>query len=153
MEIDALDAKIINYLQKDGRMPYTQIASDLNLAESTIRTRVNRMIKEEIIQIVAVTDPIRIGFPIVGTTKIYIDPKKVDNVAQELKKIKEICFIAFATGSVDIDTEFYVRSNEELHRLIYEKIGKIDGIVRSETSIFLSYVKNRYDWGTPFDKE
>jgi Lrp/AsnC family transcriptional regulator for asnA, asnC and gidA len=146
--IDKVDARIIALLQQDGRMPYIKIARSLGMSETTVRTRVQRLVDDRIVQIVAVGDPFKLGFGIVGTFKIQIDPKKVASVIQELKKIKEIWYIALATGSEHIDTEFNSTSLEDLRVLLYEKLNTIDGILKIDTSILMSYEKRDYTWGT-----
>ncbi|MFX0199853.1 MAG: Lrp/AsnC family transcriptional regulator [Candidatus Hodarchaeota archaeon] len=151
--IDAIDSKIINLLQKDGRIPSTKIARGLGISEATVRNRIQRLIQEGIIQIVAVGNPFKLGFGIVGTIKINIDIKKVDNVMNELMKIDELWYLALATGGTDIDTEFNAKSLDDLHGLIFERINKIDGVIRTETSLIMRYVKRRYDWGTAIDEE
>lgn len=147
-KIDKLDAGIIALLQEDGRMPYVKIAKSLGISETTVRTRVQRLIDERIVQIVAVGDPFKLGFGMVGTFKIQIDPRKVASVIQALKNIKEIWYIALATGSEHIDTEFNTTSLEDLRVLLYEKLNTIDGILKIDTSILMSYEKRDYNWGT-----
>ena len=146
--IDRLDARIIALLQQDGRMPYIKIARSLGISETTVRTRVQRLIEQRVVQIVAVGDPFKLGFGMVGTFKIQIDPKKVASVIRELKKIKEIWYIALATGSEHIDTEFNTTSLGDLRVLLYEKLNTIDGILKIDTSILMSYEKRDYTWGT-----
>ncbi len=146
--VDKIDARIIALLQQDGRMSYSKIAKSLGISETTVRTRVQRLLDERIVQIVAVGDPFKLGFGIVGTFKIQIDPKKVTEVIQELKKIKEIWYVALATGSEHIDTEFNTTSLEDLRILLYEKLNTIDGIIRIDTSILMRYEKRDYTWGT-----
>ena len=148
MEIDKLDSEIIKLLQKDGRMTSKAMGKLLDVSETTIRNRLSRLIDDEIIQIVAVADPHKIGFDVVGSFKIHIDPKKIDNVIDELNKIDEIWYVAKATGTMDIETEFNVGSIEELNDLLYNRLVRIDGIVKTETSIILDYEKRNYTWGT-----
>ena len=100
--IDVTDREIIKLLQIDGRIPNTQIAKDLGISEATVRTRLNRLIEEEYIQIVAVSNPLKLGFETVGYIKIDVDIKKIDQVTRELTKLTPICFIVLATGESDI---------------------------------------------------
>ena len=149
-KIDKIDCKIINLLQKDGRLPNTMIAKKLGISESTVRTRLNRLIKEEFIQIVAVSNPLKLGFQMVGNIRIHIDIKKADNVIKELNKLDQLWFIVQTTGGTDVYAEFIVKSLDELNSLAFEKINKIDGIVRTDTSLILKFIKRQYDWGTAF---
>jgi Lrp/AsnC family transcriptional regulator for asnA, asnC and gidA len=145
---DPVDCQMIELLQKDGRISNTDIAKRIGISEATVRTRLNRLIEEKFIQIVAVSDPIKLGFKIVGNIRIYIDIRKMDKIIKELQKLKPLWFIVQTTGGTGIDTEFVVKSLDELNELIFEKINKIDGIIRTETTLFLKYIKRQYDWGT-----
>ena len=146
--LDSVDCQMIELLQKDGRISNTEIAKRIGISEATVRTRLNRLIDEEFIQIVAVSNPIKLGFDIVGNIRIHVDIKKMDKIIKELKKLKPLWFIVQTTGGTGIDTEFVAKSLDELNELIFEKINKIDGIIKTETSLFLKYIKRQYDWGT-----
>jgi Lrp/AsnC family transcriptional regulator for asnA, asnC and gidA len=146
--LDQLDCQMIELLQKDGRISNTEIAKNIGISEATVRTRLNRLIQEEYIQIVAVSNPIKLGFKIVGNIRIHVEIKKMDRIIRELKKLKPLWFVVQTTGGTGIDTEFVVKSLDELNDLIFEKINKIDGIIKTETSLFLKYIKRQYDWGT-----
>ena len=146
--LDQIDCQMIELLQRDGRISNTDIAKKIGLSEATVRTRLNRLINEEFIQIVAVSNPIKLGFKIVGNIRIHVEIKKMDRIIRELKKLKPMWFIVQTTGGTGIDTEFVVKSLDELNKLIFEKINKIDGVIKTDTSLFLNYIKRQYDWGT-----
>lgn len=149
--IDAVDCQMIRLLQKDGRIPNTEIAKQIGISEATVRTRLNRLIEEELIQIVAVSNPLKLGFKIVGRIQIHVDIKKMDAIVTELKKLKPLWFVVQTTGGTGIDTEFVVKDLDELNHLILEKINRIEGVLRTETEMFLNYIKRQYDWGTALD--
>lgn len=151
-KLDATDCRIIELLQMDGRIPNTEIAKALDISEATVRSRLNRLINEGFIQIVAVSNPLKLGFETVGIIKINVDVSKIKYVIEELRKLKPIWFIVQATGTTDIYTEFVVKSTEELSDLIYNQIYNIDGVVQTETSLILNYIKRKYDWGTAIDE-
>ena len=96
--IDAVDCKMIRLLQKDGRIPNTEIAKKMGISEATVRTRLNRLIKEELIQIVAVSNPLKLGFKIVGRIQIHVDIKKMDTIITELKAVEKRIPRAVLTG-------------------------------------------------------
>lgn len=150
-KIDKIDCKMIELLQKDGRISNTDIAKKIGISEGTVRTRLNRLIKEQYIQIVAVSNPMKLGFNIVGGIRIHVDTKKMDHVISELKKLKELWFMVHTTDGTCIDSEFIVKSLEDLNVLLLEKINHIDGITRLETSIFMKYIRRSYDWGTALE--
>ena len=146
--LDQLDCQMIELLQKDGRISNTDLAKEIGISEATVRTRLNRLINEEYIQIVAVSNPIKLGFEIVGNIRIHVEIKKMGKIIRELKDLKPLWFIVQTTGGTGIDTEFVVKSLDELNELIFDKINKIDGVIKTETSLFLKYIKRQYDWGT-----
>lgn len=148
--IDQIDSQIINLLQSDGRISNTDIAKSLGISEATVRTRLKRLIDEDYIQIVAVSNPFKLGFEIAGDLYIHVEMKKIDKVIKELKKFKEIWYIVLTTGNTNINAEFVVKTLEDLNDLVYNKISKIDGIIRVNSSIIMTFVKRKYDFGTAF---
>lgn len=146
--IDPTDSRIISILQKDGRASNTDIARDLNISEATARGRIKRLIDEGYIQIVAVANPFRTGFEIAGDLYINIDMKKVESILPELEKMKELWYIVMTTGKTNINAEFVVRTLDDLHDLVYNRLSRIDGILKVETAIIMKYIKRDYDFGT-----
>jgi Lrp/AsnC family transcriptional regulator for asnA, asnC and gidA len=149
--VDAVDCRMIELLQKDGRISHTEIAKSLGISEATVRTRLQRLIQQEYIQIVAVSNPLKLGYEVVGTIRIHVDIKKMDKIIRELKSIKALWHIVQTTGGTGIDTEFVLKSLDELNRLIFDQINRIDGVLRTETTLFLNYIKREYDWGTALE--
>jgi len=149
--IDELDSNIIAILQKDGRTSNTDIAKLLDVSEATIRGRVKRLTEDEIIQIVAVSNPLKLGFEITGDLYITVDMKKMDHVISELRQFRELWYIVATTGRFNINAEFVVRDLEALNDLVYSRLSHIDGIEQIETSVIMKYIKRRYDFGTPLE--
>ena len=150
-KLDRVDCQLVRLLQKDGRMPNKAIAHELNISEFTVRRRLKRLLDEGTIRIVAVADPIVLGFEIAGNLKIRIDLKKTDQVLEELKEIDSLTWVALTTGGTDVDADFVARSLKEFQELIFKKISKIDGVLSTETSLMVDLVKDAYDWGTAWD--
>jgi Lrp/AsnC family transcriptional regulator for asnA, asnC and gidA len=146
--LDPLDCRMIGLLQQDGRMSNTAMAQALGISEYTVRTRLKRILESGIIRIVAVANPIDLGFEISGNLKIRIDLKKTAQVVDKLQKIDELIWVALTTGGTDIDVDFAVRSIKELQELIFNKISKIDGILSTETSLMVDLIKEKNDYGT-----
>jgi Lrp/AsnC family transcriptional regulator for asnA, asnC and gidA len=150
-KLDKVDCQMIHLLQKDGRMPNNAIAQALGISEFTVRRRMKRLLDSGVINIVAVANPIDLGFEIAGNLKIKIDLKKTDSVLKKLKKIDSLIWVALTTGGTDIDVDFVTRSLKEFHELIFKKISKIDGVISTETSLMVDLVKDEYAWGTAWD--
>ena len=149
--LDPLDCRMIGLLQQDGRMSNTAMAQALGISEYTVRTRLKRILESGIIRIVAVANPIDLGFEISGNLKIRIDLKKTAQVIDKLQKIDELVWIALTTGGTDIDVDFAVRSIKELQEMIFNKISNIDGILSTETSLMVDLIKEKNDYGTAWD--
>lgn len=147
-DIDRIDAGIIRMLQKDGRISNTEISKKLNISEATVRGRLKRLIEGGYIQIVAVSNPLKLGFNITGDLYIHVEMKKIEKVIEELRKIKELWYIVMTTGNTDINAEFIVKSLEDLNDLVYNRLNRIDGILRVETSVIMKFIKRDYDFGT-----
>lgn len=148
ISIDKIDSQIICLLQKDGRIPFTKIAEELNCSEATIRSRTQRLIRDKVISIVAVCEPRKLGFALTGNIKLQVSTGKMKEVIDELRELPEITYIALMTGPADVDMDFVVKSLEELNILIHNNLGNINGIIKIETSIITSYEKEKYDYGT-----
>ena len=148
IKIDQTDCGIIELLQKDGRTPNTIIAKQLNISEATVRSRLNRLVKEDYIQIVAVSNPLKLGFRIVGTVKVKADLKKLDHVSKELSKIHQLWYIAKVSGEYDFEAEFNAKSMDDLNSFLSEKVNMIEGVNSVATTLVLNFVKRRYDWKT-----
>ena len=151
--LDQVDCEIVRLLQMDGRLSNTKIATKIGVSEATVRTRLNRLINNGVIQVVAIGNPFKLGFGVSGVVRIRVAVKSVESVIRQLTKIKEIWDIALATGSTDIDTEFHVRSREDLNALIFDKITKIPGIIQMDSSLILRFAKRDYEWGTAWTQD
>jgi Lrp/AsnC family transcriptional regulator for asnA, asnC and gidA len=148
---DQVDRRMIRLLQQDGRMPIASLAKELQISETTARTRLKRLISDRVINIVAVSDPIKLGFEITGNLKISIDLKKKDPIIDRLKQMDQIKYIALTTGGTDLDVDFIAHSLDEFKSLIFDDICHIDGVNSSQTSLILEIVKDAWDYGTAWD--
>ncbi|MDX2512317.1 MAG: Lrp/AsnC family transcriptional regulator [Desulfobacterales bacterium] len=146
--LDRTDLKIIGLLQKDGRMPSSEIAKKTGVSEATVRYRLKKLIDGEFIQIVAAGNPIKLGFGIAANIGLYIDSLRIDDVIEALEKLERLSYIAQMTSDPTIELETFVESIDELHQLL-SKIENIKGIKRIETTFIRRIIRERYDWGTP----
>ena len=144
-KIDKTDATIIRLLQKDGRMSNTKIAKHAGISETTVRYRMQRLIKEEYIEIAAVIDPMKLGNGIEGSIRIRADIKQMQEVSQALKQIPELFYVVRVSGNVDFDTTFFVKTMQDACILI-DRINMIEGVIDTDMLTVLEYVKERYDY-------
>jgi Lrp/AsnC family transcriptional regulator for asnA, asnC and gidA len=150
-KLDRVDRQMVSLLQKDGRMPIVTIAKELGVSETTARSRLKRLLADDVIKVVAVSNPIRLGFEIIGNIKLSIDLKKKDAILQALKNIDALNYVALTTGGNDIDIEFIAGSLSEFKTLVFERISQIDGVNSVETSLIVEIIKDTWDYGTAWD--
>lgn len=145
--IDHIDEALIRELQQDGRRPYTQLAKVVGLSEAAVRQRVQRLLESGVMQVVAVTDPLSLGFHRQAMVGIKVEGD-VRVVAEQLALIDEVVYVVLTAGTVDLLAEVVVRSDLALLELLNDRIRSIEGVVSTETSIYLSLAKQTYQWGT-----
>ncbi|MFZ0142334.1 MAG: Lrp/AsnC family transcriptional regulator [Aeromicrobium sp.] len=144
--LDAKAKRIIELLQADGRMSYSAIAKDVGLSEAAVRHRVQKLIDGGVVQIVAVTDPLQMGFARQAMIGIKVTGN-VQDVAAELGGVEEIDYIVITTGRFDILAELVAESDDDLLDIVSQRIGAIGGVVTTETFVYLRLVKQTYAWG------
>jgi len=143
--IDQVDIQIIKLLQKNGRMPNTEIAKHTGITETTVRYRMQRLIREEFIEIAAIIDPVKLGNGVEGSIRIRSEIKQMKQVTRALKKIPQLFYVARVSGKADFDTNFSVKDMLTARKLI-DRINSIDGVVETDMVTVMEYVKERYDY-------
>jgi len=140
--MDSKDMKILNILMKEGRKPYTEIAKELGTSESSIRKRVRKMEDEGIIKGYKVeVEPSKIGYGVVALTGFDTNPEDFLTVANKLCEFDEVKKVWTSTGDHMIMTEIWARDGKELSNIIFNKIGKIEGIKKVCPAIILEQLK------------
>jgi Lrp/AsnC family transcriptional regulator for asnA, asnC and gidA len=144
--LDDIAKRIIELLQGDGRLSYSAIAKDVGLSEAAVRHRVQRLIEGGVIQIVAVTDAMQMGFARQAMIGIKITGD-VQEIAAKLGTMEELDYIVITTGRFDILAELVARSDDELLDIISKQVSTIEGVVATETFVYMRLVKQTYAWG------
>lgn len=142
--VDDIDLQIIAALQKDGRVAFAQIAEQLNVSPGMIRLRYNRLVEQGYLKVVAITNPLRMGFKTMAMIGIRADGSKILDVAKKISKLEEVIYMIIASGRFDIFAEVVCRDHEHLLRFITEKLSTIDGVRESESFLHLKIVKEVY---------
>ena len=145
-QLDDTSKAIIEQLQQDGRRPYASIGKAVGLSEAAVRQRVQKLIESGMVQIVAVTDPLQIGFARQLMIGINIDGD-LEDAATALSQIPELVYVVLTAGSFDLLAEAVVVDDEHLLELINERIRKLPGVRRTETFMYLKLAKQTYNWG------
>jgi Lrp/AsnC family transcriptional regulator for asnA, asnC and gidA len=143
-EIDEIDLQIIEALQKDGRVAFAQIAEQLNVSPGMIRLRYNRLVEEGYLKVVAITNPLRMGFKTMAMLGIRADGSKLLEVAEKISKLDEVIYMIVTSGRFDIFAEVVCRDHEHLLRFITEKLSTINGVRESESFMHLKILKEVY---------
>ena len=138
--------RIVTLLQEDGRRSYVSIGKEIGLSEAAVRLRVQRMLDDGIMQIVAVTNPMDVGFKRQAMVGITVNGD-IEYVARELKEISQIDYVIITAGRFDILAEIFAEDDESMLELVNRHIRKIDGIDRTELFTYMRLESQRYDWG------
>ena len=147
-EISDLDKRIIEHLQEDGRRPFTQIAAELGVSEAAVRARTNRMVERGILQIVGVTDPLKLGFHQQALIGIRCERDRLIEVAEAVADFPEVDYVVITAGTYDLLIETVCEDNNALLTFLAERLRRIEGIRETETFVYLRMVKQTYQWGT-----
>lgn len=145
--LDDLSRRLIEALQRDGRRSYAALAQDVGLSEAAVRQRVKRLLDDGVMQIVAVTDPMTVGFSRQAMVGIKAEGD-VRDVARRLSELPELDYVVLCAGEFDILVELVCEDDEHLLRLLDESVRKIAGVRETETFVYLRLEKQTYSWGT-----
>jgi Lrp/AsnC family transcriptional regulator, regulator for asnA, asnC and gidA len=144
--LDDTSRAIIEQLQEDGRRPYATIGKAVGLSEAAVRQRVQKLLDSGVMQVVAVTDPMRTGLARQAMIAISVRGD-VEAVAADLGAIDEVDYIVVTAGAFDLIAEVVVEDDDHLLRLINGRIRALPGVLRTETFLYLKLVKQTYNWG------
>jgi Lrp/AsnC family transcriptional regulator for asnA, asnC and gidA len=150
-QIDALDRRIVEALQANGRESFRGIAARLGVSEATIRARYARLCSDEILQVVAVTNPLGLGFE--ATAMVGIRTTRApEPVAEAISSWPEASYVLVTAGQFDLLVEVVASSRRELLD-VTNRMRALDGVASTETFLYMQMVKQLYDWGTHVDEE
>lgn len=140
--LDELDFSILVLLQKDGRMSFTEMASELGVSISNIRNRVAKLIDDKTIQIVGRVNPEKVGFHAYAHIVISVRPANmIDAVANEVLKLSEVSFLAVTSGDYDLEVDVMCRDNDHLLQVVNNWISKINGVYHTKTDMYFKVLK------------
>jgi Lrp/AsnC family transcriptional regulator for asnA, asnC and gidA len=145
--LDEANRAIIEQLQADGRRSYAAIATAVGLSEAAVRQRVQRLLDSGVMQIVAVTDPLQLGFTRQAMVGIRADGDLGD-VADKLAALPEVDYVVVTAGSFDLMVEVVCNNDAHLLSLLNNSIRAVPGVRDSETFVYLKLAKQTYTWGT-----
>jgi Lrp/AsnC family transcriptional regulator, regulator for asnA, asnC and gidA len=143
---DEVSKAIIEQLQQDGRRSYAAIGKVVGLSEAAVRQRVQRLIEGGVMQVVAVTDPLELGFARQAMVGVRVTGP-LEPVADAIAELEEVDYVVITAGSYDLLVEVVCESDDHLLELISNRIRAIDNVVATETFMYLRLRKQTYSWG------
>lgn len=142
--LDETDLNIIEALRKDGRVAFAQIAEQLGVSPGMIRQRYNRLIEQGFLKVVAITNPLHMGYKTMAMIGIRAEGSKLLDVAEKVSRLDEVIYMVISSGRFDIFAEVVCRDHEDLLRFLTEKLSTIDGVRESESFMHLKIMKEVY---------
>lgn len=146
-DLDATDLQIIAALQINGRANHADLAKVIDLSQAAIRLRVNRLIESGVLDIVAVTDPLSIGFTVQAMVGITVDGD-IEEISQKIGALDSAVYVVLTAGRFDLLVEVLCADNNHLVEILNE-LRALDGVVTLEAHTYLRLAKQTYAWGIP----
>ncbi len=142
-ELDATDREIINLLINNSRLSMAEIGRRVHLSRVAIRSRVNRLVKENIIQdFTAIVDSNALGYSIHAFFEVEVEPKQLENVAEELSKNSNVTVVYQMTGSTTLHVHAFLRDTEDLSLFLHKHVYTISGVTRVSSNLLLRRFKS-----------
>ena len=145
--LDGVSKRIVELLQEDGRQSFVTIAREVGLSEAAVRQRVQKLIDADVMQIVAVTDPLQVGFTRQAMIGVRV-PGDVREVAEVLCAMPEVSYVVTTAGSFDLLVEVVCEDDDHLLDVVMRQIRGLPGVGSTETFVYLKLNKQQYQWGT-----
>jgi Lrp/AsnC family transcriptional regulator for asnA, asnC and gidA len=142
--LDDVDLQILEALRQDGRTPFAQIAEQLGVSPGMIRMRYNRLVEMGYLKVVAITNPLRMGYEAMAMIGIRADGTKMLEVADRIAEFDEVVYLIVTTGRYDIMAEVFCSDHADLLRFLTEKLYNIEGVRETESFVQLKIVKEVY---------
>lgn len=143
--LDPVDQAIVIALRRDGRRPYREIARELGVSESMVRKRAHRLLADGWMRILAISDPLALGVPVLATTYAKVRPSALDALVERLGRVPAVRYVAVCVGANNLVVESLHGSNAELHAFLQEALGG-DGVESFETMQVVRIAKSVWDW-------
>ena len=145
--LDEAAKAIIEQLQQDGRRAYAAIGKAVGLSEAAVRQRVQRLLDAGVMQIVAVTDPLQVGFNREALIGVTVEGDVVP-VADAIADLPEVSYVVLTAGSFDVLCEVVCEDDDHLLDVINDRIRSISGVRSTQSFVYLKLRKQTYAWGT-----
>jgi Lrp/AsnC family transcriptional regulator for asnA, asnC and gidA len=142
--LDVVDWGIVTALKEDGRMPFAEIARRLGVSAGMVRQRYFDLVGNGILQVAAVTNPTLLGYNTMALIGVRVDGQRLREIARQMAAFEEVVYLVLCTGTFDILVEVVCRDNTHLLQFLTDHLRAIEGVVHTETIIYLEIVKETY---------
>ena len=142
--LDEIDRFIIDAMRKDGRVAFAKLAGQLKVSPGMIRLRYNRLVELGVLKVVAISNPLRMGFKTMAMIGIRVDGSRLLEVAEKISKLEEVIYLVVTSGRYDLFAEVMCRDQSDFVNFIAQKLSAIEGVRESESFMHLKIVKEIY---------
>jgi len=147
--IDDIDHAIISCLQSDSRTPSAEIARRVGVAERTVRARIDRLVQDRIVRLVALVSPEALGYTVTADVFLEVELGRVQEVAALVAAFPEVTYVGMTTGDRDISLQLYAYSVDSLYSIVTERLNRIPGVLRARTFVIPRIIKSIDNWTIP----
>lgn len=147
VKLDKTDREIIGHLQFNGRMPYTDIATELGISEGAVRRRVKQLRENGVLQIVGIAEPQFLGWNAAAMIGITVQAGQVDAVACKIARFPEISYLFMVSGAFDLFAEVFCRDMDHFVHFLSNRLQHVPGVERTQTFTIMKMYKLSYRWG------
>ncbi|MFC1936244.1 Lrp/AsnC family transcriptional regulator [Chloroflexota bacterium] len=151
--MDEIDLQILQTLQQDGRTPFTKIAKQTGVSESTIRSRYATLVEEGVVNTVSIVDPFALGFQAPAVIGVSVEAGKLDQVGKEILEFPEVSYQVMVLGSYDLVIEVFCKDLAHLTKFITANLQSVPGVKSTETLMIAKIYKLSYRWSPEFDSQ
>lgn len=141
MTIDSLDKQLVSLLRKDARQSSEALAKQLNVSASSVRRRVQKLVSDGVIRIIAYPDAGKIGTPLIVLLGFDVAHDRVDSVLNWLNSREEVSWLSVVSGRYDIMAAAWFASTDHLYHFLEKEVGALGGVVNTETFFCIHMVK------------
>lgn len=150
-ETDKIDARIVELLMENGRMPAAEISRRVGgkTTERVVRYRIDRMVKEGVIRIWPVVNTQAFGLSTRADVVLEVDSDSIMDVARQVATYDQVTYVACSIGEMDVSLQLVAKDTAEIYQFVTEVIGRLPGVRKTTTSIVPVVIKDVYQWQVP----
>ncbi|MBI2723717.1 MAG: Lrp/AsnC family transcriptional regulator [Chloroflexi bacterium] len=145
---DAVDHHILSILEDNGRATNREIAEAVGVSEGTVRNRIERLVRDDVLRIVGVTNPARLGLNTAAVISISAELARITDIAEQIAAVPGVVYVGYTTGNADIIALSFFPSNDELTEFMTQTLAAMPGILKAETNIILKPVRSLFPGAT-----